>query len=87
MTSTAALRRAGLRVEVYPEADKPGKQFKYASSRHVPFVAVLGDDERARGAVSLKDLRTGEQQEMPLADAAGFIKAGLATPLAPVPDR
>ena len=53
----ADLRGAGLRVEVYPEADKLGKQFKYASSRNVPFVAVVGDDERARGEVTVKDLR------------------------------
>ena len=43
------LRAAGLRVDVYPEADKLGKQFKYAAGRGVPLVAVLGDDERAAG--------------------------------------
>src|SRR6478735_6826200 len=41
------LRRGGVRVDVYPDADKLGKQFKYASSRAVPFVAIVGDDERA----------------------------------------
>ncbi|MBC7930322.1 MAG: histidine--tRNA ligase [Rubrivivax sp.] len=50
-----------LRVDVYPEADKLGKQFKYAASRGVPFVVVIGDEERARGEVALKDMRTGEQ--------------------------
>src|ERR1043166_4030117 len=38
------LRRAGLRVDVYPEADKLGKKLKYASSRSVPFVGVVGED-------------------------------------------
>ena len=33
------LRGLGLRVELYPEADKLGKQFKYASAREIPFVA------------------------------------------------
>src|SRR5687767_8123280 len=49
----AELRRAepALRVDVYPEADKLGKQLKYASARGVPFVVVIGDDERARGEV------------------------------------
>jgi len=56
------LRGSGLRVDLYPEADKLGKQFKYASSRGVPFVAVVGDEERGRGEVALKDLRTGEQR-------------------------
>ena len=52
--SRRELRRGGLRVDVYPEADKLGKQFKYASSRNVPFVAILGDDERARGEVAIE---------------------------------
>ena len=43
--SRPSLRAAGLRVEVYPDADKIGKQFKYASRRGIPFVAVVGDDE------------------------------------------
>lgn len=56
------LRTIGLRVDLYPEADKLGKQFKYASSRGVPLVALLGDDERAKGEVAIKDMRTGEQR-------------------------
>ncbi len=56
------LRAAGLRVYLYPETDKLGKQFKYASSLGVPFVAVPGEEERAKGQVALKDMRTGEQR-------------------------
>jgi histidyl-tRNA synthetase len=58
------LRSNGLRVDVYPEADKMGKQFKYASSRGIPFVAIIGDDERARGEVAIKDMRSGEQRSV-----------------------
>jgi histidyl-tRNA synthetase len=72
------LRRSGLRVDVYPEADKIGKQFKYASSRNVPFVALLGDDERARGEVAIKDLRTGDQKGLPRSEAASYIRERLA---------
>ena len=67
------LRRGGLRVDVYPEADKLGKQFKYASGRNVPFVAIVGDDERARGEVAVKDMRSGEQTSVPRAEAAARI--------------
>lgn len=56
------LRQSGLRVEVYPEADKLGKQFKYASSRGINFVCILGDDERANNKVALKNMTTGEQE-------------------------
>ncbi|HZJ43154.1 MAG TPA: histidine--tRNA ligase [Pyrinomonadaceae bacterium] len=56
------LRTIGLRVDLYPEADKLGKQFKYASSRGIPLVALLGDDEREKGEVAIKDMSTGEQR-------------------------
>ena len=68
------LRAAGLRVDLYPEADKLGKQFKYASSVGVPFVAVIGDDERAKGEVALKDMRSGEQRSVTRAEAAQLIR-------------
>jgi histidyl-tRNA synthetase len=70
-----ALRQTGLRVDLYPEADKLGKQFKYASSRNAPFVAILGDDERAKGEVAVKDLRSGEQTSMPRDRVAAFVAA------------
>jgi len=56
------LRSAGFRVDLYPEPDKLGKQFKFASARGVPLVALLGDDERSKGEVAIKDMRTGEQR-------------------------
>lgn len=59
------LRRAGLRVDVYPDADKLGKQFKYASSRGIPLVTVVGAEERERGEVSLKDMISGQQKTLP----------------------
>ena len=50
------LRTAGIRVEVYPEADKLGKQFKYAAARTLRFVTVVGGDERAAGQVTVKNM-------------------------------
>jgi histidyl-tRNA synthetase len=70
-------RARGLRVCVYPEADKLSKQFKYASSREIPFVAILGEDELTSGTVALKDLRTTEQKNLPRAEAADFIRETL----------
>lgn len=69
------LRADGLRVEVYPDADKLGKQFKYAASTGVPLVVVEGDDERAAGEITVKDLRTGEQQRLTRADAGHRVRA------------
>lgn len=72
-----ALRAEGLRVDVYPEADKLGKQFKYASSRGIAFVAVIGEEESARDEVSLKDMRSGEQRTLDRALVAATVKENL----------
>jgi histidyl-tRNA synthetase len=73
----AELRSAGLRVDVYPEAEKPGKQLKYAATRRVPFVTIVGENERAQGNVSIKNLDSSEQNTVPRADAAAFIRRRL----------
>ncbi len=74
MALATELRSQGLRVDLYPEVDKMGKQFKYASARGIPFVAIIGDDERARGEVAVKNLRTGEQQSVQRNDVASLIQ-------------
>jgi histidyl-tRNA synthetase len=56
------LRAGGLRADLYPDTDKLGKQFKYAASRQIPFVLIEGNDEKLRGEVTIKDLRSGEQR-------------------------
>jgi len=71
------LRSEGLRVDLYPEADKLGKQFKYASSRGIPFVTVLGADERERGEVALKDMTTGEQKTVARDQLAAELREAL----------
>jgi len=78
----AELRGAGLRVDVYPEPDKLGKQFKYAASRNIPFVAVLGDDEASRGVVTIKDMNTGEQGAIARDQVADLVSARSPKPKA-----
>jgi histidyl-tRNA synthetase len=63
-------------VDLYPDADKLGKQFKYASIRGLPFVAVIGDEERARGEVAIKDLRTGVQLTIKRDEVGAKLKIG-----------
>ncbi len=58
------LRSNGLRVTLYPEADKLGKQFKYADSIKVPYVCILGESELAEAKVTLKNMQTGEQKTL-----------------------
>ena len=61
MRVAGRLRDAGLRVFVYPDADKIGKQIKYADGRGIPFVALLGQDEIQAGTVTVKDLKAQTQ--------------------------
>ena len=71
----AELRAAGIRVEVYPEPDKLGKQMKYAAARKIRFAAILGGDEIGRGEVTLKNLETGVQQSVPRGAVGDLVKA------------
>ena len=59
------LRQGGINTEVVMEASKLGKQFKYADKAGIRFVIVLGEDELAKGTVTVKDLRREDQFEVP----------------------
>jgi histidyl-tRNA synthetase len=77
------LRADGLRVDVYPEPDKLGKQFKYASARGVRYVAIVGDDEAARGEVAVKNLASGGQVSLARTQVAAFLKQTSQSALSP----
>lgn len=64
------LRQAGIAAEIYPEAGKMKKQMEYANRRGIPCVAILGSQELESGAVTLKDMRTGEQRQVPFGELA-----------------
>lgn len=68
------LRGQGLRVLLYPEADKLGKQIKYADSLRIPYVCVLGESELGSKTVTLKNMQTGEQVNVARSNAAQSIK-------------
>lgn len=71
------LREAGLRVLVYPDADKIGRQIKYADSRGIPFVAILGGDEIAAGTVTVKRLADQTQHTYDQSAAGAAIREAL----------
>lgn len=68
------LRRDGLRVDLFPEPEKVGKQMKYADSRGYRWVALVGPDENVEGVVALKDLTTGEQRKIARSEIASTIR-------------
>ena len=57
----AKVREAGIRTEIFPDAAKMKKQMSYANAKHIPFVALAGENEIAQGKVTLKNMETGEQ--------------------------
>ena len=72
------LRDAGIATEVALEGGKLGKQLKYADRAGVRFAVVMGEDELARGAVAVKDLRRGDQFEVPRAELVKSLRVTLA---------
>jgi len=69
------LRVAGIRTEMALEGGKLGRQLKYADRAGIRYALVLGEDELARGVVALKDLASGEQNEVPRADVIRILQA------------
>lgn len=58
------LRKAGISAELYPETAKMKKQMSYADTKHIPFVAIVGENEINNGTIALKNMATGEQCEL-----------------------
>ena len=68
-------RAAGIQTEMYPDAAKMKKQMNYANAKHIPFVAITGENEIAEGKVMLKNMVTGEQQMLTPDELIEIVKA------------
>ncbi len=73
-----SLRRVGIRTQIYTEAKKFKAKMNYANQIGVPFVAFLGEDEIASSSVSIKNMRTGDQETIPLEAASEKIFMAIA---------
>lgn len=58
------LRQQGIAAEIYPASGKLKKQMAYANAKNIPFVVLIGDEEMQRGQFTLKDMQSGEQQQL-----------------------
>ncbi len=56
------LRAQGVSCEMYPEAAKLKKQFKYADANNIPYVLLQGEEEKQNGHVTLKNMISGKQE-------------------------
>ena len=68
------LRAAGIPCEMYPDAAKMKKQMEYANRRGIPRAVISGSDELAAGNATVKNMATGEQQAVPLAELAARLQ-------------
>ena len=68
------LRDAGIQTENYLEDKKIKAKFKYADKLQIPYVIVLGEDEIANNVVTLKNMKTGEQETIKMEEGRKRIK-------------
>ena len=62
MPVIAQARKSGIRTEIFPDSAKMKKQMAYANAKHIPFVALAGENEMNEGKYTLKNMETGEQK-------------------------
>jgi len=62
------VREMGINAEIFPEAQKMKKQMTYANNKNIPFVVLVGADERKSGLLSLKNMQSGEQKKITFDD-------------------
>jgi histidyl-tRNA synthetase len=68
------IRTENIAAEIYPANVKMDKQMKYANAKKIPFVAFVGDEEISSHTVKLKNMATGEQQNLGINEAMVLLK-------------
>ena len=68
------LRDAGVAAEIYPDCGKMKKQMEYANRRGIPYVVIVGSQELEAKAATVKDMRSGEQRQVPFGELAEYLK-------------
>ena len=58
------LRANGISCELYPEQSKMKKQMGYANNNHIPYVAIIGENELNNNTITVKCMETGVQEEI-----------------------
>lgn len=69
------LRAVGLRVDLYPDPDRYGRQFKYGEERQIRHAVLLSPRELEAGVVAVKDLVSGEQTDVAANEVAAWLIA------------
>lgn len=64
MKAMKRMREAGIPTDLYPDAAKMKKQMAHANAMAIPYVAIIGEDELAKGVITLKDMVAGTQEQL-----------------------
>lgn len=73
----STLRAAGVNTEIQLEPAKIAKQMKYADKAGIRLAVLMGSDEKARGSITVKDLRDGTLQEVARTELVAAVLARL----------
>ena len=68
------IRKNGISCELYPSKAKMQKQMKYANDIQVKYVAIVGENEIENNIIQLKNMETGEQEEVSVEELIYKIK-------------
>lgn len=74
MSMVKKMRAAGISSELYPKSAKMNKQMKYANDRGVKFVALVGKNEMEQGVLRIKNMDSGEQEDIQPDALVGHLK-------------
>ena len=67
------LRKLGINTEIYSNNKKLKAKMKYADKLQIPYVIVIGEDEIKANKIKLKNMQTGNEEEIEL-DAKKIIE-------------
>jgi histidyl-tRNA synthetase len=70
---TGNLRTTGLRIDVDLVGRGPSKNLDYANAMKARWAVLVGEKELANGNVALRNMETGEQREVPVAELASVL--------------
>ena len=71
---TQSLRRAGVSTIVDLMGRSLGKQFEYADKKGVPTVVIVGEKDLAEASVTVRDMKTGDQEKLKVDELPSRIK-------------
>lgn len=70
----AKLHEVGISAELFPDSVKMKKQMAYADAKKIPYVLLIGKNEINSGRYSLKNMESGDQQQLTIDEIINVLK-------------